>query len=89
MSDYRKDSSGKLLRIIGALLERWPLLLVVAFIVSPVGPHMRLKYTYYGSFESKVYKRCWYLGSRGVIEPLGLTPNCPVFVVLDAREWIE
>ena len=80
-----------LARLIGGLLKRWPVLLIIALLASPIGPHLRVEYTYNdyywrSHFHPKIYTSCTYLGSRGLIHPY-LEPDCPVIVMLDARDF--
>lgn len=72
--------------VISRLLERWPLLLIAAFFISPIGPHLRFAYTYSDAFGHRSYISCSYLGARGFVTP-DLAPGCPLIVFLDSREW--
>jgi len=72
-----------LARIAGVLATRAPLLLLIAFFVSPVGPHMRFSGQYYGTQDNPRFVSCTYLGSRGLQEVR--TPTCPIFLWLDTR----
>lgn len=72
-------------RLIGLLLDHWKLALVIVFFVSPIGPHLRVEYTYRDAYGQRVYLGCTYLGSRGFITP-DTVPECPFFAFLDARE---
>lgn len=81
------SNTGHGLRAIGWLLNNVPLLFLIALFVSPVGPHVRWEYSYVEGFSDRVYTHCVYLGSRGKIVPAHLTPDCPVFVILDSRDW--
>ena len=79
-------AGGALLRLLGAALRHWKLVLVALFFLSPTGPHLRMQYTYQDSPGPRVYLACTYLGSRGFISahpPSG----CPVIAILDARDW--
>ena len=76
-------------RALGNLLERWPLVVLIAFFASPIGPHIRWEYSYFGPSEARIYVSCTYLGSRGFITPADLPPVCPAIIVLDARRWRE
>lgn len=74
-------------RMIGSVLERWPLALVVLFFLSPEGPHLRWEGTYRGSYSHRTYISCTYLGSRGfVTPPYGYLDGCPVIAWLDAGD---
>jgi hypothetical protein len=74
------------LRGLGRLMNRWPLLLLVGFLISPVGPHLRVQYTYElrGSYRHML--DCDYLGSRGFITTVSYG-ECPLIVMLDARDF--
>lgn len=77
-----------LARLLAGLLHRWPLVLIALFFISPVGPHLRLSYSYYeGSAHPSQLFDCTYLGSRGVIAPArGDLDGCPIIAWIDARE---
>lgn len=75
-------------RSLGLILSYWKAVLFLAFILSPIGPHLRWSYEYREIYGQRVYLRCHYLGSRGLITP-DLAPDCPLFAILDAREWPE
>lgn len=79
-------AGGALLRLLGAALRHWKLVLVALFFLSPIGPHLRMQYTYQDGGGQRVYLACTYLGSRGFIAP-NLAPDCPVIAILDARDW--
>jgi hypothetical protein len=74
------------LRLVSHIVSRWLLLLVAAFFLSPIGPHLRAEYTYYEVGNTRMYLRCTYLGSRGFITP-DFRGDCPLFVILNANEW--
>ena len=86
MSYKRNDFSITAIaaRVIGALLDRWPLVLIILFFVSPVGPHLRFEYTYRGSYDHRNFVSCTYLGSRGFVTPSYMA-DCPVLAWLDSR----
>ncbi len=73
------------LRGVNYLLGYWLLLLIAAFFLSPVGPHLRIQYTYtQGPFGERSYVACDYLGSRGMIAAR-FGDQCPVLAIIDAR----
>ena len=75
---------GSILKGLGGLIQNWPLMAIMAFFVSPVGPHLRWQYSYYDGFGSRSYIECSYWGSRGLVE--ARTPRgCPVVIWHDAR----
>jgi len=61
------------------LIEHWWVLLLIAFFISPIGPHLRWSYE---------YRQCTYLGSRGFISP-NISSDCPLLVVIDSRPWTK
>ncbi|SEP76890.1 hypothetical protein [Nitrosomonas ureae] len=74
-----------LLRSTAYLLRHWFLLLIAALMISPVGPHLLVWYTYKDFNGYRVYNDCLYLGGGGLVE----RPDddiCPVIVILDRRE---
>lgn len=75
---------GGLAKFIARLLQHWPLLVVIAFFVSPVGPHVRWEYAYRDVYGVRSYVSCDYMGSRGRVTPYGLT-DCPFIAWLDSR----
>ena len=72
------------LRGITYLLRHWLLLLIAALVISPVGPHLRVWYTYtdYGAYKDM--SNCIYLGGRGLIERDD-GDICPVIMIIDWR----
>ncbi|MCG8380710.1 MAG: hypothetical protein MJA28_00620 [Gammaproteobacteria bacterium] len=73
-------------RSLAGILERWPLLLIAVFILSPVGPHMLLNYTYEQRGSYKYMLSCQYLGSRGFVHYVAMG-ECPYFKIIDSREF--
>lgn len=73
------------LRGIAGILIRWPLLLFAVFILSPIGPHMRIQYTYEqrGTYRHMIY--CEYLGSRGFVG-FSAGDDCPLLTIIDRRD---
>ena len=67
-------------------LQFWPHMLVAAFLISPIGPHLRFEYTYWGDIGSPSFIECTYLGARGFVTT-NLLSDCPVFAWLDARDY--
>ncbi|MCK5556074.1 MAG: hypothetical protein KAI76_07545, partial [Alphaproteobacteria bacterium] len=51
------------MRLISNLLGYWKLALIVAFFISPIGPHLRWKDTYHSDNTPHNYISCTYLGS--------------------------
>lgn len=65
--------------LLGLACRHGPILLVLAFLLSPIGPHMRwdLGYGPNGS--------CIYVGARGFFVPTSIG-TCPFLAWLDSRE---
>ena len=83
--------TGGLARLLGAILRRWELALLAAFLIGPVGPHLRLQYDAYGPY-SNPYRldNCLYVGSRGLITPdYGYMDGCPIVAWIDTREAVR
>jgi len=73
---------AKLFRLLAKLLRQWPLLLLVAWAVSPITPHMRWRYTYQDYGQSRVYYHCQYIGVEGFID-YREGANCPFITLID------
>lgn len=85
---FRFSILSGLLRLIAGALRAWPVVLIIVHFVSPVGLHMRWEYRYIGPYSDKTYTHCDYIGSRGVLYHVPhLPPDCPLFVILDSREF--
>ncbi len=75
------------LRGVVRLLSAWPLLLLVVFFISPVGPHLRWTYSYQDfGINTRVYYRCQYLGSRGFLYYMH-GDTCPFITIIDRRSY--
>ena len=83
---YRKAPSSRLLRQLHDAMRFWPHVLIVVFLFSPVGPHIRFEYTYRGDIRSPSFIDCTYLGSRGFINATAFS-GCPFFAWLDTRDY--
>ena len=77
---------GFILRLSAFLLSQWKLISLLAFVASPVGPHLRFSFSYTLVSGERIYQSCSYLGSRGVIWP-NLQPDCPLIAIIDSRRW--
>ena len=78
-------AGGWLLRLLGGLVGLWPLALIIAFFVSPIGPHLRWEYEYRTVYGQTIAATCVYLGAHGLITVSALT-DCPLIALLDVRE---
>jgi len=67
------------------LLRHWFLLLIAALIISPVGPHFLVwySYTHYGAYKGM--NECIYIGGGGLVE-INDGDICPVIVIMDKRD---
>lgn len=66
------------------LLELWPVFLILVFLLSPVGPHLRIQYRYIERGSEKLMFDCDYFGSRGLIK-YTVGTRCPVITIIDTR----
>ena len=67
------------------LLKHWPLLLIVAAIISPISPHVMISYRISGETIRRDLMACRYIGVHGLIDhrPAGF---CPAVALIDRRE---
>ncbi|MEN8129338.1 MAG: hypothetical protein ABFS45_03915 [Pseudomonadota bacterium] len=72
------------LRGLVSLLSIWPLLLIAAFFLSPVGPHLRWQYSYQLHGVHRHYIACEYIGSRGFVYDMR-NGDCPLITIIDRR----
>ncbi len=80
--------AGLVFKALSGGFRYWLIILVIASLVNPVGPHLRWSYSYIGHYSDKTYVRCDYVGSRGILEDVPhLPPKCPMVVILDTRRW--
>tara|TARA_R110000782_G_scaffold241116_1_gene327580 strand:+ start:471 stop:752 length:282 start_codon:yes stop_codon:yes gene_type:complete len=73
-----------LLRSIAGLLRHWFLILIAAWVIFPVGPHVLVWYTYVNYGTYKDMNDCIYLGGRGLVER-DYGDTCPAIVIIDRR----
>lgn len=86
-SPHRRRSwrmAAALLRGLANLLEQWPLFLLTALLFSPVGPHLRLQYSYQSYGKHRVMMDCEYLGARGRVHYVR-DGSCPLVAIIDRR----
>ncbi len=76
---------ASIIRSVAGILTRWPLLMVAIFIISPIGPHLRIQYTYEQRGTHRHMLSCEYLGSRGFVNFVA-RGGCPVFTIIDRRD---
>ncbi len=60
---------------LGRACRHGPMILLIAFLISPIGPHLRWDLSGYG---------CVYVGSRGFFKPS--MAYCPLLAWFDTRE---
>ncbi|MEO0411736.1 MAG: hypothetical protein AAF221_07870 [Pseudomonadota bacterium] len=73
--------------VLGHIIAQWKLIVIVAFFVSPVGPHLRWEYEYRAGYNGyRAHVGCTYLGSRGFVS-FASASQCPVLVWMDSRKW--
>ncbi len=75
-----------LLRSTAYLLRHWFLLLIAGLMISPIGPHLLVWYTYKEFNGYRVYNDCLYLGGGGLVELDYSSSDCPVLVIIDRRD---
>ncbi len=72
------------LRILIALLPLWPFIVLAALYFLPIqSPHLRVSYTYTGSYEHPSYRTCQYLGLHGTVDVVG--QDCPIVRLMAER----
>ena len=64
------------LRILIALLPLTPVIAIAIVFLLPETPHLRVSYTYTGSYEHPSYRTCQYLGIHGTVDVIG--QDCPL-----------
>lgn len=73
------------IRGLAGILSRWPLLLLAAFLISPIGPHLRWQYSYEQRGSYRYMLDCEYIGSRGFVK-YRASAECPVISIIDHRK---
>jgi hypothetical protein len=64
------------LRILITCLPLLPFIAIGAVFFLPQSPHLRVSYTYTGSYEHPSYRACQYLGVHGTVQVIG--QDCPI-----------
>lgn len=65
------------IRVLIALLPFSPFIVLAALFYLPQHtPHLRINYTYTGSYEHPSYRTCQYLGIHGTVDVIG--EDCPI-----------
>jgi hypothetical protein len=71
------------LRILIALLPLLPFIAVAVLFVQPQHtPHLRIRYTYIGSYEYPSNRTCQYFGIHGTVDVIG--EDCPIATLRSA-----
>lgn len=68
------------LRMLIACLPLIPLIALATPFLLPETPHLRIRYTYTGSYDHPIYRECQYLGIHGRVVIDG--PNCPIIQMM-------
>lgn len=72
------------LRILIALLPFSPFIVLAALFYLPQQtPHLRINYTYTGSYDHPSYRTCQYLGIHGTVHVVG--QDCPIVQLMRDR----
>lgn len=73
------------LRLLANLLKAWPLLLLLALLLSPRTPHLLWSYRSAEMGSHRLERECFYLGIRGAVrhQP-GL--HCPLIAMIDPTD---
>ena len=75
-----------ILKAMSFLLNHAALLLLLAFVLSPISPHLLWEYEYREIGRERVTTRCTYLGSRGFVTP-DMRGVCPSIMILNANDF--
>lgn len=87
MSDYKPRKLRPLrviafcLRSLAVLLRVWPLLFIVALLLFPKTPHLRVHYSYELHGHRQVMIECTYLGVRGKVRTR-IGNQCPIITLI-------
>lgn len=68
------------LRMLIACLPLVPIIALAVPFLLPETPHLRIQYTYRGSYDHPIYRECQYLGIHGRVLLDG--PDCPIIQML-------
>ncbi|MEO1192912.1 MAG: hypothetical protein AAFY02_14220 [Pseudomonadota bacterium] len=74
------------LRMLAYVLRHWVVFVIAAILISPVGPHLRIEYSYVPlPGGGKSMKDCRYIGAQGwVTKTFG--EDCPLIAIIDTRD---
>lgn len=68
------------------LIALWPWLLVAVMFISPVSPHLLIRYSYEQHGNYRYMFHCEYLGARGLVNYMPNHGKCPLITIIDRRE---
>mgnify|MGYP001187785563 CR=1 FL=1 len=71
------------LRILIACLPLLPFIALATPFLLPETPHLRISYTYAGSYRHPIYRECQYFGMHGWVKVWG--PDCPVLTFMGEK----
>lgn len=90
MNEYQRRPSklSWLLNSVAFVLERWPLILILAFFYFEQGPHLYWSGEYREFGGARVYTACTYIGSRGAIQLdfRRFNDDCPTILWIDTEK---
>lgn len=71
------------LRMLIACLPLLPFIALATPFLLPETPHLRISYTYTGSYNHPIYRECQYFGMHGWVHEFG--PDCPLVTFLPEK----
>lgn len=69
--------------ILRGLIPLLPFIVIGVLVLLPRTPHLRVSYTYTGSYENPRYITCRYLGIHGWLTLYG--NHCPILTLLNGK----
>ncbi|GAB5470741.1 MAG: hypothetical protein Kilf2KO_37710 [Rhodospirillales bacterium] len=74
------------LRLLAYLLRHWVVIVIAVLLISPIGPHLRIQYSYVPlPGGGKSMTDCLYIGTSGwVTKTFG--DDCPFIALIDTRD---
>ena len=72
------------LRMLITLLPLLPFVVIGVAFFLPQSPHLRVSYTYTGSYEHPNYRECRYLGVHGMVK-IGIGQDCPLIAFIGKK----
>lgn len=75
------------LRMLIACLPLLPFIALALPFLLPETPHLRIQYTYTGSYDHPIYRECRYFGMHGWVYVTG--PDCPLVRLMDGKPLIH